>query len=109
MTRLVRSFRKTPSASRKKQPARRTRAVWALQDAKARFSEVVRRAREGEPQRVTLHGKDAVVVISAEEYATLSIRKKYPTLSSLLKNSPLRDIDIEFEPVYVTVRPPVKL
>lgn len=38
---------------------------WRLQDAKARFSEVVKRAREHGPQRVTLHRKDAVVIISA--------------------------------------------
>ena len=42
---------------------------WKLQDAKARFSEVVRRARTEGPQRVTVHDKDAVVVLSAEDYA----------------------------------------
>ncbi len=36
--------------------------TWKLQDAKARFSEVVRQAKAGEPQRVTLHGKEAVIV-----------------------------------------------
>jgi prevent-host-death family protein len=35
---------------------------WKLQDAKARFSEVVRRAKAGAPQQVTVHGKQAVVV-----------------------------------------------
>lgn len=43
--------------------------VWKLQDAKARFSEVVRRARTEGPQRVTVHDKEAVVVVSAEEFA----------------------------------------
>ena len=42
--------------------------VWKLQDAKARFSEVVRRARAGEPQRVTLHGRDAVIVIDPQRF-----------------------------------------
>jgi antitoxin Phd len=42
--------------------------VWKLQDAKARFSELVRRARTGKPQRVTVHGKDAVVIVDAERY-----------------------------------------
>jgi prevent-host-death family protein len=41
--------------------------AWKLEDAKARFSEVVRLARTEGPQRVTVRGKDAVVVISAEE------------------------------------------
>ena len=39
-----------------------TANTWKLQDAKARFSEVVRKAREGEPQTVTVHGEPAVVV-----------------------------------------------
>jgi antitoxin Phd len=42
--------------------------VWKLQDAKARFSELVRQARAGRPQKVTLHGKDAVLVIDAERF-----------------------------------------
>jgi prevent-host-death family protein len=42
--------------------------TWKLQDAKARFSEVVRRAQSDGPQRVTVHGKDAVIVVSASEY-----------------------------------------
>jgi prevent-host-death family protein len=40
---------------------------WKLEHAKSHFSEVVRRARSEGPQRVTVRGKDAVVVISAEE------------------------------------------
>ena len=45
--------------------------AWKLEDAKARFSEVVRRARSDGPQRVTLRGKDAVVVVSAAEFDRL--------------------------------------
>ena len=46
--------------------------VWKLEDAKARFSEVVRLARERGPQRVTVRGRDAVVVLSASDYARLA-------------------------------------
>ncbi len=46
-------------------------AGWKLQDAKARFSEVVRRARTEGPQRVTVRGQDAVVVIAADELERL--------------------------------------
>jgi antitoxin Phd len=42
--------------------------VWKLQDAKARFSELVRQARAGAPQRVTVHGKDAVVVVDPARF-----------------------------------------
>ena len=46
----------------------RERNSWKLQDAKARFSEVVRRARAGKPQQVTVHGKEAVVVVDPERF-----------------------------------------
>lgn len=46
-------------------------AGWKLQDAKARFSELVRRARTEGPQRVTIRGHDAVVVIAADELERL--------------------------------------
>jgi antitoxin Phd len=42
--------------------------TWELEDAGARLSEVVRRARSEGPQRVTVRGEDAVVVVSAEEF-----------------------------------------
>jgi prevent-host-death family protein len=44
---------------------------WKLEDAKARFSEVVRLARTEGPQRVSVRGKDAVVVMSVEALARL--------------------------------------
>ena len=45
---------------------------WQLQDAKARFSELVKKAREQGPQHVTVRGAPAVVVISEEEFARLT-------------------------------------
>ncbi len=45
---------------------------WKLEDAKARFSEVVRLARSEGPQRVSVRGKDAVVVMSVEELERLA-------------------------------------
>ena len=44
---------------------------WSVQEAKNHFSRVVAAARR-EPQVVTKHGKPAVVVVAAEEYARLS-------------------------------------
>jgi prevent-host-death family protein len=45
-------------------------------DAKARFSEVVRRVRSEGPQNVTVHGRDEVVVISAEESRCLKANER---------------------------------
>ena len=44
-------------------------AQWQLQDAKARFSELVRAARERGPQTVTVRGESAVVVLSERHTA----------------------------------------
>ena len=45
--------------------------VWQLQDAKNKFSELIKRAAEGEPQVVTKRGKRAAVLVSTAEYARL--------------------------------------
>jgi prevent-host-death family protein len=45
--------------------------TWQLQEAKQRFSEVVRRALEQGPQVVTRHGEAAVVIVSAREFEAL--------------------------------------
>lgn len=44
---------------------------WQLQDAKARFSELVRRAEGGEAQVVTRHGVARVVVLDVATYDRL--------------------------------------
>lgn len=43
--------------------------TYALHEARAAFSKVIDRALAGEPQRVTRHGRDAVVIVSEEEWA----------------------------------------
>lgn len=50
---------------------RAVRARWKLEDAKAKFSELVRRANSEGPQTVTVRGREAVVVVSAEQYGKL--------------------------------------
>ena len=60
--------------------------VWQLQAAKQHFSELVERARRDGPQVVTKHGKDAVVVVSAEEYRRL--RGGGPSLVEFIRSAP---------------------
>ncbi len=47
---------------------------WQLQEAKQRFSELVRRAEREGPQVVTRHGEEVVVVVPAEEWRRMSGR-----------------------------------
>jgi prevent-host-death family protein len=60
--------------------------AWQLQAAKQHFSELVERARSEGPQVVTKHGKDAVVVVSAEEYRRL--RGDGPSLVEFIRSAP---------------------
>lgn len=68
---------------------------WPLQDAKARFSEVVRRARQDGPQHVTVHGRDEVVIVAAEEFRRLKGDRSGAALVKALQASPYRDVNIE--------------
>jgi len=61
--------------------------VWKLQDAKARFSELVRRAREGRPQEVTVHGRKAVVVIDPDRFEVRAKSRQEETLAGFIERS----------------------
>ena len=92
MTRILKSSSKPPKARR----ARDLKTGrWRLQDAKARFSELVRRVRSEGPQHVTVHGRDEVVVISAEEFRRLKGNPTGEALIAAMQASPHRDIEIE--------------
>lgn len=77
---------------------------WPLQDAKARFSEVVRRARDEGPQRVTVHGRDAVVVVDAVTFDGSRERHTGARLVRALRAAPLDDLDLERRSVSGPVR-----
>lgn len=68
---------------------------WQLQEAKNSFSELVRKASEEGPQTVTKHGKDSVVVLSADDYRKLERPKT--SLVEFFQKSPLSDVEISLE------------
>jgi prevent-host-death family protein len=68
---------------------------WALQDAKARFSELVRRVRREGPQHVTVHGRDEVVIVTAEEFRRLKGEHGGDALIDAMQASPHRQVEIE--------------
>lgn len=81
--------------------------AWRLEEAKARFSELVRRARERGPQRVTVHGRDAVVVLSATDYARLAPAAARRSLAALFADSPFARLE-QFEESLARERTPVR-
>lgn len=93
MTRLTKSrlSRAKPAKPRTKRPA----GHWILQDAKARFSELVRRVRSEGPQHVTVHGRDEVVVIAADEFRRLKGNHTGQALIEAIQSSPYRGTEIE--------------
>ena len=66
--------------------------TWQLKDAKARFSELFERALE-RPQRVTRHGKRAVIVLAEEDYEALrGAKRERKSLLQLFSEAPLADV-----------------
>lgn len=97
------SVTRIENPQKKRRKARRS-AHWPLQDAKARFSELVRRATNEGPQHVTVHGRDQVVVIAADEYERLAGRRTGAELIAALQASPYPDIELEPQRLALPVR-----
>ena len=55
--------------------------TWAVQDAKARFSELLETCLKEGPQLVTRRGSEAAVLVPAEQWQRL---QRGPTLQALL-------------------------
>lgn len=68
---------------------------WTVAAAKARFSELVDNARTQGPQVVTKNGREAVVVVSVEEWRRKANRSG--NLAEFLASSPLRDSGVVIE------------
>lgn len=80
--------------------------LWQLQDAKSRFSEVVKNAQAGEAQVVTRNGEEVAVVVGYDDYLDLIAGKRSiletlgsgPDLSALeleRDRTPVRAIELE--------------
>lgn len=71
------------------------KSIWTVAEAKAKFSEVLQKAEEEGPQRITRRGEDAVVVVSKRDWERKTKRKG--TLLEFFMNSPLRGSGIKIE------------
>jgi prevent-host-death family protein len=94
----------SPAAQRRHRSRRARPGQWQLQEAKARFSEVVRRAKQEGPQHVTVHGREEVVVVGADEYRRLAGERRGQALVDALRMSPHPSASIEPSRLRLRVR-----
>jgi prevent-host-death family protein len=66
---------------------------WTVAEAKAKFSEVIDKARTNGPQTITRNGRTAVIVVSAEEWERKARRPG--NLAEFFAESPLRGAGID--------------
>ena len=76
-------------------PINKNQSSWQLQDAKSRFSQVVKMAENGEPQLVTRNGVPTVYIVEVESYDRLT--RKSISRKDVLRNSPFLEIKLSLE------------
>lgn len=78
--------------------------TWSVAQAKAKFSEVIERAKSEGPQTITRNGRKAAVLVAAEEWE----RKTRPrgSLLDFFANSPLRGSGINLDRLRIRLRRP---
>jgi prevent-host-death family protein len=71
---------------------------WQMQEAKARFAELIEEAERNGPQTVTKHGKPRAVVMSSEQFAAMQ-KGKAPRLDfvNFLLSIPKSDDGFDIE------------
>jgi prevent-host-death family protein len=99
----TRSTKRPKSSPAKNTPSGRALSdltPWKLEDAKARFSEIVRLASSDGPQLVTVRGKEAAVILDPETYRRLlpSTEERKPISEFLRGLKLLSKIDITRAP-----------
>jgi prevent-host-death family protein len=95
MKSVLRQYRQQSINAPRQEPAQRP---WQLQTAKARFSEVFRLARTVGPQLITRQGKEAVVVMSVEQFEQFARRTREPaSLVQFFAESPLAGIELNLD------------
>lgn len=70
-------------------------STWQLQQAKGKFSEVVKRALSEGPQGITVRGEPVAVLISRAEYARLTHPK--PGFVEFMRRSPVAGLALDIE------------
>jgi antitoxin Phd len=92
--------------SKRQAPPRRT-STWQVQEAKARFSEMLETALTDGPQAVTKRGEEVAVLVAVEEWRDLQARAR-PSLKQLLLSDEARTDELVPPRRRFKLRPPVE-
>ncbi len=82
---------------------------WPLQNAKAQFSELIRRAKNDGPQHVTVHGREEVVVITTEQFNRLQGVKTGMAIVEAMQACPDKDFNFGRQGDAMPISSPVSL
>lgn len=66
--------------------------AWPLQDAKARFSELIKVCAKDGPQVVTVRGTEEAVIIAIKDYRELV--NQHASFVEFMRTSPLKGLDL---------------
>ena len=77
---------------------------WPLDDAKAKFSALVRAAETKGPQYVTVQGQDAVVMLAADAFLRLVPERTGRALIDAMRACPVSDFEFGSPPVFSPIR-----
>jgi prevent-host-death family protein len=69
--------------------------TWTVAEAKAKFSEVLERAKSSGPQTITRNGQKAAVIVAADEWERKT--KRQGTLAEFFAASPLRNSGLKLK------------
>jgi len=75
---------------------------WTVAEAKARFSEVIERARSNGPQTITRRGRKTAIVVATEEWERKT--RRHGSLAEFFASSPLPGSGLQIKPVRGRVR-----
>jgi len=76
--------------------------TWTVAEAKAKFSELIDKAKSEGPQKITKHGRTTAVVVAAEEWTRKTQRKG--NLAEFLSASPLRGSGLKLRRLPIRLR-----
>ena len=77
--------------------------TWQLQEAKARLSELIKKASKEGPQKITVHGTPVAVIISNKEYERLT--RPAESFVKFMRRSPLYGMKLKLTRDKAVTRP----